>query len=252
MTVSACICAYCHRTDWLCPINHNNCTMWSLLRRERYMAILLTSAKNKQISLFVFGGMITWILIYWRKVHVNFSLLEEGTREFRFLEEGTRKFWFIRGRYTWILVYWRKVHVNFGLLEEGTREFWFIGGRCTWILVYWRKVHVNFGLLEEDTLEFWFIGERYTWILVYWRKVHVNFGLLEKGTSEICWWSRYGSWNGLHLSVCTDFLASIFTEYTFISLFFRVVFSIEWPSQMWRHSRVKAGYVRSHSYRYPK
>jgi hypothetical protein len=134
-------------------------------------------------------------------------------------------------------------------LEEWSRKFWFIGGRCTWISVYWRKVHVNFVLLEEGTRKFCFIGGRYTWILVYWRKVHVNFGWLEEGTRGICWWSRYGSWNGHHLSICTDFLASIFTQYTFISLFFFFLFSIQWPSQMWRHSRVKADYVRSHNYR---
>ena len=145
---------YCHRTDWTCPINHNNYTMWSLLRRELYMSILLTSAENEHISLF--------------------GLLEEWSREF----------WFIGGRYTWILVYWRKVHVNFGLLEEGTREYRFIGGGDTRILVYWRKVHVNFVLLEESTHEFWFITGRDRWILVYCRKGQVNFGCLEEGSRE--------------------------------------------------------------------
>jgi len=176
---------YCHRTDWTCPINHNNYTMWSLLRRELYMSILLTSAENEHISLFglleewsrefwFIGGRYTWILVYWRKVHVNFGLLEEGTREYRFIGGGDTR----------ILVYWRKVHVNFGLLEEGTREFWFIGGRCMWILVYWRKVHVNFVLLEESTHEFWFITGRDRWILVYCRKGQVNFGCLEEGSRE--------------------------------------------------------------------
>jgi hypothetical protein len=171
--------------DWLTMSNQSQQLYnWSLLRGERYVAILLTSAKIKHISLFVF----------WRNDHVNFDLLEEGTREFQLI--GRRYTWisFFGGRYMWIsaywmkvhvnFVFWRKVHVNFGLLEEGTREVWFIGGRCTWIVVYWGKVHVNCGLLEEGTREFWFIGGRYTWILVYWRKIHVNFGLLGEGTRK--------------------------------------------------------------------
>ena len=31
-------------------------------------------------------------MVYWRKVHVNSGLLEEGTRAFVLLEEGTREF----------------------------------------------------------------------------------------------------------------------------------------------------------------
>jgi len=195
--------------------------MWSLLRRELYMSILLTSAENEQISLFCL------------------------------FEEWLREFWFIGGRYTWVLVSRRNVHVNFGLLEEGTREFWFIGGRYMWVLVYWRKVHVSFGLMEEDTREFWFIGGRYTWGLVCWRKIHVNIVYWRKRHMKFAD-DSYGSWNGHHWCVCTDSLASIFTEYTPLVYFLRVVFRIQWPSQMRRHSRVKADYVRTYNYRYPR
>jgi len=184
-------CVY-HRADWPCPINHNNThTHNVIITAERALHGHIANKRRKWADLIVWfvAGMITWIFVYWRKVHLSFGLLEEGSREF----------WFIGGRYTWVLVSWRKVRVRF---------------------FYWRKVHVCFGLLEEGTREFWFIGGRYTWVLVCWRKAHVSFGLLEEESREICWWSRYGSWNDHHWCVCTDFLASIFTEYTYISLFF--------------------------------
>jgi hypothetical protein len=120
-------CVY-HRTDWPCPINHNN-TQNVIITAERALYGYIANTRGKWAELIV----------------------------------------------------------------------WFVGEMITWILV---------------------IGGRFTWILVYWRKAHVNFGLLEEETREIFWWSRYGSWNGHHWCVCTDFLASVFTEYTSISLFF--------------------------------
>ena len=203
-------CVY-HRTDWPYPINHNN-THNVIITAERALHEHIANKRRKWADLIVLfvRGMITWILVYWRKVHLSFG----------FPEERSREFWFIGGRYTWVLVYWRKVHVSFGLMEEDTREFWFIGGRYTWGLVCWRKIHVN---------------------IVYWRKRHMKFAD-----------DSYGSWNGHHWCVCTDSLASIFTEYTPLVYFLRVVFRIQWPSQMRRHSRVKADYVRTYNYRYPR
>jgi hypothetical protein len=150
LKVSAYICVSCYRTDWTCPINHNNYTMWSLLRREIYMAILLTSAENEQISLF-------------------------------------------------------------GLLEEWSREFWFIGGRYTWILVYCRKGHVKFA--DDLAMEF---------------RMAIT-----------------------HMSVQISWLLFSPNVLPFV-YFLKAVFRIKWPSQMWRHSRVKADYVRRYSYRYPR
>jgi hypothetical protein len=150
LKVSACMCVYCHRTDWPCPIDHNNYKMWSLLRKELYMAILLTRAEKEQILLF-------------------------------------------------------------GLLEEWSREFWFIGGRYTWILVYWRKGHVKFAddLAMEAGMSITYVSVQISWLLFS---------------------------PNIHPIVC----------------FLRVVFRIQWPSQMWRQSRVKADYVRRYSYRYPR
>ena len=65
-----------------------------VITAERALHGHIANKRRKWVDRIVWfaGGMITWIMVYWRKVHVNSGLLEEGTRAFVLLEEGTREF----------------------------------------------------------------------------------------------------------------------------------------------------------------